>query len=120
MESAAFPITPREWRNTLRADQTPVLEMSIRRPAFQNGGKTARIERYFEHLAAQWKTRWETVLYPEACRSQAAAAEHGTAFTPWQAGLDYEVTYWEPPMLSLRMETVETGRAPQPLSLIHI
>lgn len=117
MESAAFPITPKEWCKTLRADKIPVLEMSIRRPSFQNSGKTARIERYFEHLSTQWKTRWETVLYPDACRSLAAAAECGSAFTPWQTRLSYEVTCWDPPILSLRIETVEIGRAPQPFRI---
>lgn len=115
MESPAPPITPVQWKRVLKRDGESVLALSLRRPAFPETGKTARMERYFAQIAALWKTRWETALFPRACQALTDARANGEAFLPWKAELDYTVTLWQPPLLSLRLDAVETGPYAKPL-----
>ncbi|MGM9605997.1 MAG: RsiV family protein [Oscillospiraceae bacterium] len=115
MESSSPPVTPQQWKRVMKQDGEQVLILSIRRPAFPDTGKTRRMERYFAEVAQQWKTRWETALFPRACQALADARETSRPFTPWQAQLDYTVTLWQPPLLSLRLDAVETGPGPRPL-----
>ncbi len=117
MEPPAPPITPQQWKHEMKQDGERVLTLSIRRPAFPNTGKTARMERYFARIAQQWKIRWETLLFPKACQSLADAREAGQPFVPWQAELDYTVTLWQPPLLSLRLDAVESGPSARPLRI---
>lgn len=109
MESPAPPITPGQWKRVLKRDGESVLALSLRRPAFPETGKTARMERYFAQIAALWKTRWETALFPRACQALTDARANGEAFLPWKAELDYTVTLWQPPLLSLHLDAVEPG-----------
>ena len=115
MDLSALPITPRHWKHTFKSDAEPVLNLSIRRPAFPDTGKTARMERYFAQVAQQWKTRWETVLFPRACQAFAKARESGAVFLPWQASLDYTVTLWRAPLLSLHLDCMESCPPSRPL-----
>lgn len=117
MNSSTPPVTAQSWKRVMKADGAPVLTLSIRRPAFPDTGKTRRIERYFAEVTRQWKTRWETVLFPQACQALTDAREAGNPFTPWNAELDYTVTLWRPPLLSLRLDAVESGQAPRPLHI---
>ena len=115
MDPSDLPFTPRHWKHTFKSDNEPVLNLSIRRPAFPDAGKTARMERYFAQVAQQWKTRWENVLFPRACQALADARETGILFLPWQASLDYTVTLWRAPLLSLRLDCVESCPPARPL-----
>lgn len=117
MDSSAPPVTPQLWKRVMRANNEPVLTLSIRRPAFPDKGKTRRIERYFAEVAQQWKARWETVLFPRACQALADAREAGSSFIPWKAELDYTVTLWRSPLLSLRLDAAESGGTPRPLHI---
>lgn len=107
MEQTAPPITPQGKTRVLKQEGKAVLALSLRRPGFPDRGRTKRVERYFAHLAQMWEARWETVLFPRACQARAAAREMGAAFAPWEARLDYVVTLWAPPLISLRLNAVE-------------
>ena len=117
MEPSTLPVTPQQWKHVMKRDGEEVLTLSIRRPAFPNTGKTARMERYFARIAQQWRSRWETLLFPEACQALADAREASKPFVPWKAELDYTVTLWHSPLLSLRLDTVETGPNPRPMQI---
>ena len=117
MDSSTQPVTPQLWKRVMKSNGETVLTLSIRRPAFPETGKNRRMERYFTEVAQQWKNRWETVLFPQACQALADAKESGSPFTPWKAELDYTVTLWRPPLLSLRLDAVESGQAPRPLHI---
>jgi hypothetical protein len=115
MERPEAPMKEQTWRRTMRQNGAPVLELSLRRPAFPETGKAGRMERYFSAVAQQWQRRWETVLFPRACQAQAQARETGAPFQPWQAQLDYTVALWEPPLLSLHLDAVEQGQGDRPM-----
>lgn len=117
MDSSTQPVTPQLWKRVMKSNGETVLTLSIRRPAFPETGRTRRMERYFTEIAQQWKNRWETVLFPQACQALADAKETGSPFTPWKAELDYTVTLWRPPLLSLRLDAMESGQAPRPLHI---
>ncbi len=111
------PVLSKTWKLLKRSDGIPVLNISIRRPSFIEQEKTARVERYFSQLFQYWQNRWETILFPEACQALNRSKAKHSDFIPWQASLDYTVTYWKPPLVSLRIEAIETGRSPQPLHI---
>ena len=117
MESSAPPITPQTWKRVMKQEGEPVLTLTLRRPAVPEGGRTGRLERYFTQMAEQWKNRWETTLFPRACQALADAREASRPFEPWQAELDYTVTLWRPPLLSLRLDVTESNGTPRPLCL---
>lgn len=117
MDSSAPPVMPQTWKRVMKFNGKPVLILSMRRPIFPNSGKSRRIERYFTEVAQQWKNRWETVLFPQACQALADAQDTGGTFTPWEATLDYTVTLWRPPLLSLRLDAIESGLASRPLHI---
>lgn len=117
MDASALPCTTKQWEHTKKWNGKPALALSIRRPAFPDSGKTTRLERYFARIGEYWQSRWETVLFPEACKALAEATEGGTDFLPWQAQLDYTITLWQPPLLSLRMDAVESGPTSRPLRI---
>lgn len=114
MESSPLPFTVQQWNRTMKQDSIPVLTLSIRRPSFPETGKTARMERYFSEVTKQWKKRWETILFSKACQAKDTAMETGQSFLPWQAKLDFAVTLWKPPLLSLRFDAVETNETSRP------
>jgi hypothetical protein len=115
MEQSELPMGEQTWRRVMRQEGAPVLELSLRRPAFPDAGKVGRLERYFSAAAQQWEARWETVLFPRACQAQLQAREAGAPFRPWQAQLNYTVTLWQPPLLSLRLDAAEQGRGDRPM-----
>lgn len=115
MESSSLPFTVQQWDRTMRHKGTPVLTLSIRRPSFPETGKTARMERYFSEVTRQWKTRWETNLFSKACQAKDTAMENSQSFLAWQAKLDFTVTLWKPPLLSLRFDAAETNETSRPV-----
>lgn len=117
MDLSTPPITAQTRKRVMKSNGVPVLTLSIRRPVFQDTGKTARIERYFAKAAQQWEKRWETVLFPRACQALADAGETNCPFTCWQAELDYTVTFWRPPLLSLHLDATESGQGSRPLHI---
>lgn len=114
MESSPLPFTVQQWNHTMKQHGKPVLILSVRRPAFPETGKTARMERYFSEIIKQWKKRWKTILFPKACQAQNSSLDAGETFLPWQAKLDFTVTFWQPPLLSLRLDAEETNETNRP------
>lgn len=117
MEACELPFTPKQWKHVMKSDGIPVLIMSIRRPVFPDTGKTKRLEHYFNEMAQQWKAHWETDLFPKALQALNASKETGNTFIPWKAELDYTITFWRTPLLSLRIDAVETGQTSRPLHI---
>lgn len=117
MDSSPLPFTAQQWNRTMKQGSLPVLVLSIRRPVFPKNEKTARIERYFAQLAKQWRNRWETILFPKACQAKDAAQKRGVDFPPWQAKLDFAVTFWKPPLISLRFWAEESTEGDHPFSV---
>lgn len=117
MDTTPLPVSPELWKRTMKSNGDPVLILSIRRPAFPESGKTRRIERYFSQLAQRWQTRWESNLYPNACKAYAEFQERGLPFIPWQVKLDYDVTFWRPPLISIRLDIQEQGPSSLPCTL---
>lgn len=115
MDLKSCSISPKRWERKLKLNETTVLHCAIRRPAFPDSGKQQRMERYFARLAQLWQTRWETDLYQKAC--QALAHQAGDIpFQPWEATMDYQVTYWNSPLLSIRINIQEQGSVTPPTS----
>lgn len=116
MDQTSCPVSPQQWERNLKSNKTTVLCCSIRRPSFSNTGKLQRMERYFAHLALVWQTRWENELYRQARQAFADQTGRDTA-PPWQATLDYQITYWNPPLLSIRIDIQEHGPTNPPTLL---
>lgn len=117
MAPEPLPFTPKEQRHIMKCDGDPVLEWSICRPAFPETGKTARLERYFSYMAQQWIIRWETILFPRACQTRSDALKSGAHFLPWRAELNYTVTLWQAPLLSLRLDAAESCQGPRAMRI---
>ena len=110
------PVSTEAWKRTMKTKGTPVLHISIQRPSFPDSGKHRRMERYFAQLAQRWQTRWENDLYQKAC--QAFESQAGDSpFQPWQASFPYEVSFWSPPLISIRINIQEQGPVTPPSSL---
>ena len=116
MDLTSCPASPKLWEQKLKSNGTTVLHCFIRRPAFSDSGKQKRMERYFERLAQVWQMKWESDLYQKACQ---AFARHtlDISFQPWEAIMDYQITYWSPPLLSIRINIQEQGPVTPPVSL---
>lgn len=114
MEAPPLPFNAKDWNKTMKYNGDSVLVMSIRRPVFPDTGKTQRIERYFTEVTNQWKQRWETILFPKACQTRDIAAQIDQTFQPWQAKLNFTVTLWQPPLLSMRIDAEEDTQVDRP------
>ncbi len=117
MDIESVPISGKEWSNVLKSAESVVLRMSIRSPSFSEHRKLVKAERYFNHLILQWKKRWESLLYERACQAADNAEKTGCSFTPWECALDYTITYWDPPLLSIRVEVIENAQSGKPLRI---
>ena len=113
MDLTSCPISPKRWERTLKSKGTTVLHYSVCRPAFLDSGKQQRMERYFARLAELWQARCENELYRKACQAL-AAWQSEDPFPPWQACMDYQITYWNFPLLSVRIDIKEQGAAAPP------
>lgn len=113
MDLTSCPASPKRWERYLKSKGTTVLRCCVNRPAFSNSGKQQRMERYFARMELLWQTRWENELYHQACQAL-AAWQSEAPFTPWQASMDYTVTYWKSPLLSIRIDIREQRAAMPP------
>lgn len=117
MKPTSPPVSPTQWKRTIKANGDPVLILSIRRPTFPETGKVGRIERYFSQLASRWQTHWENDLHQKASHAYAEQRRKNQTFLPWQANLNYEITLWNPPLISIRLDIREQGPSPLPCTL---
>ncbi|SBV98870.1 conserved hypothetical protein [uncultured Eubacteriales bacterium] len=101
------------WKQVLKCDGEPVLSFTLRWPKLpEDTAALRRIARYYRHAADRWRTRWETCLFSMACEELRHAREQSFPFRPWEAALDFTVTYNEKGLFSLYMDAYEyTGGA---------
>lgn len=93
---------------TLSLEGEPVLDYSLSWPQVEGAGLGGRwISRYYAHLAAHWRRRWEREVYWAACLELAARREEARPFTPWHGELSGEVALLRDGMLSLRFSGCE-------------
>lgn len=101
------------WKRVLHCEGETVLTITLRWPKLpEEHPSLRRIGRYYQHAADQWRSRWEVCLYAKACAELASLRERCLPFRPWEAALDFTVTYNAKGLLSLYMDTYEfTGGA---------
>ncbi len=111
IESA--PLEEGRWKRVLKCEGETVLTINLRWPKLpQDRPSFRRIGRYYQHVADRWRSRWEVCLYAQACAALAEARNNSYPFHPWEAALDFTVTYHERGLLSLYMDAYEfTGGA---------
>ena len=116
MDLTSCPVSSNLKQRKLKSNGETVLEYSIQRPSFSDSGKLRRIEQYFARLAEPWQARWESQLYQQASQVFAGRSD-SNPFLPWTATMDYQVTFWKPPLLSIRIDIQEQGPVTPPVSL---
>lgn len=101
------------WKQVLKCEGEPVLSFTLRWPKLpEDSAAFRRIGRYYQYAADRWRTRWETCLFASACEELKRAREQSFPFRPWEAALDFTVTYNEKGLFSLYMDAYEfTGGA---------
>lgn len=108
-------ITWIEKRQTLSAEETPVLNYEIKLP--QLTGKTAavsRIDRCYEKTARVWEQRWKERVFPLA--EQAYRGNDGTRrpFSAWHTWVRGEIAQMDAEFLSVRVEAGEVRDSGKP------
>lgn len=89
------------WEQTFRDGTRELLRASAQWPQLEaQCPGSRRINRYYTHLFAQWRRRWEGPLL-----SRAKAQD--TEGKSWSASLSYEVTLLTPTLFSLWWEAAE-------------
>ncbi len=116
MDLTSCPVTPITIQRNLKSNGKTVLQYHIRRPSFPNSGKLRRLQQYFTRLEQIWQTKWENTLYQKASQAYAEQSNQNI-FLPWQANMDYEITFWKPSILSMRINVKEQGPVSPPVSL---
>ena len=115
MDLTSCPASPKQWERNLKSKGVTVLHCTIRRPTFSDTGKQNRMERYFTRMEQLWQARWENKMYSLAQQAFADQPDQ-SSFSPWHASMDYRVTYWDPPLLSIRIDIREQGPVSPPIS----
>lgn len=105
---AELSVDSKTWKRVLKWEGESVLTYSIRCPDFpEDLACFRRIGRYYHRIFELWKNRWENVLYQRACTCVAAAREQSLPFRPWEASLNYTVTFQQENLLSLYLDAWE-------------
>lgn len=109
----SVPIEAGTWKRVMKYEGEPVITLSLRWPQLPDDcAPLRRVGRYYRQLADRWRSRWEVALYARACAELAALRERSLPFRPWEAVLDFTVTYNEQGLLSLYTDAYEyTGGA---------
>ena len=113
-KEAAEPrlLEPGTYEEVFRDGAAVLLTVRARWPRLsEDSPGLKRVGRYYEELAQRWKRRWAGPLLTEA---KAAA---GPETPPWEARLDFQVTYFENGFLSLYLDVTEDVGAPRPRRL---
>ncbi len=116
MDLTSCPVTSITIQRNLKSNGKTVLQYHIRRPSFSDSGKLRRLQQYFTRLEQLWQTKWENTLYQKAAQAYAEQSNQNI-FLPWQANMDYEITFWKPSILSIRINVKEQGPVSPPVSL---
>lgn len=116
MDLTSCPVSSISTQQNLKLNEKTILQYHIQRPSFPDSGHLRRLEQYFTRLEQQWKVRWECSLYHKAAQFYAEQSNQNI-FIPWHANMDYEITFWKPPILSMRINVKEQGSVSPPVSL---
>ena len=110
MERGRISVETVRYQRLVKCNGRTALRMQQSYPRLVSQGVGAeRINRYYKALAERWRMRWEDELGPQACR---ALAEQEDERPPWEATLDFAVTYNEGDLFSLTVDAYEfTGGA---------
>lgn len=103
---------PGTYEEVFREGETVLLTAKARWPRLEGEYPgCGRVNRYYEALADRWKKRWAGPLLTEA------RAGAGPETPPWEASLDFTVTFFQEGLLSLYWEVSENtgGRRPRRL-----
>lgn len=93
---------PGAWEQIFREEGLEILAAEANWPRLaEDSSGLRRVNRYYEHLAQQWRARWEGPLLSQA---KATVQEKKQ---PWSASLRYEITLLTPQILSLWWEASE-------------
>ena len=116
MDLTSCPVSSISKQKNLKSNGNIVLQYHMRRPSFSDSGKLRRMEQYFTRMEQSCLANWENTLYRKAAQTCAVHSDQNI-FLPWQANLDYEITFWEFPTLSIRIDIKEQGPTSTPFSL---
>lgn len=116
MDLVSHPVSSTVIQRKLKSNGKTVLEYSIKRPSFPNSGNLRRMEQYFAQTEHQWQMRWENQLFLQATKALDRMSDYNL-FHPWHASMDYEITFWKDPLLSIRIDIKEQGPVTPPVSL---
>ena len=110
-QNAAISVEAATYRRLIKCEGKLALKIRQRYPKLiGQGAAIEAINRYHKALAEQWRQRWEGELAKLAC--EAMAQQEGEERPPWEAVLDFTVTYHEDSLLSLYTDAYEfTGGA---------
>ena len=98
----------KEEQKPLTLDGETVLEYKIRWPQVEgSGGGARRLSRGYEEMAGRWRVRWQREVYCQACLQLAACRAQARPFSPWQCGLEGEVTVQEENYLGFKFQARE-------------
>ena len=108
------------WKRILKREGEAVLTLSLRWPKLpEDRAGLRRINRCYQRMAGLWQNRWEGALYQNACETAAAAQAAGRSFSPWEAVLDFTVTYQDEDLLSLYLDAYEYAGGAHGLTVRH-
>ncbi len=97
-----------EWRQVLEWEGEPVLSLWLQYPKLpEDTPGLRRVNRYYQRLARQWRTRWEGPLCLQARACAQAMRERSRPFQPWEARLTYQITCQTEDLLSLSVDAYE-------------
>lgn len=96
----------------------PILQLRFRRPQFSDGHRGfRRMERYYCHAESCWKAYCENQLLPQAQAAAQAAAAQSLPFSPWQAALDFTVSYETEDFVSIYLDFTQSQGGPPELTV---
>lgn len=120
-KSAERPLPQVRWKEEKRVltlEKVPVLELSLTWPQLSGAGRGGeRINRYYQRLAAAWRSRWRRETYWRACLDLAQCRTSSRMFRPWSVQLTGEVLWQDENTLSLRMDAQEVRGDGRPLQV---
>jgi len=102
-----FSVEIVQYQRLFKCDGRPTLTIRQSYPRLTGPGYgIGHINHYYKALAEQWRMRWEEELAKLACEAMAEQT------APWEAVLDFTVTYQENGLFSLYTDAYEyTGGA---------
>lgn len=107
-EQTPVQVEAQQWKRVLCWEEEPVLTLSLQYPRLSGEGPgPRRLNRYYQQMAQQWRTRWEGALFREAQEMAQALRAASRPFRPWEASLTFQITCQEEHLLSFCLDAYE-------------